>query len=206
MDYTTLANVKAALGPVTGSTNDALLSAYVTRASRFIDRWLTGVAGPASDDYLQAETVTDEQIAGRYNGGRILTNPRKPLVSGVTTAAWRKLPSDAWNAVTAANAVADGGRVDLYTGATVVGAPGARVFVKLTYTGGLAADAASLPADVVEAATLMAIRLYREALAGESDVIGVSEFGQVFYQKALPQRFEAMLQPYRRVLPWSGAL
>lgn len=205
MDYTTLANVKAALGPNTGSANDTLLGQYVTRASRMVDRYLTGVPGPASDNFLLQETVTGEMIFGRYGGGRILTAPRKPLISGVTSVAWRKLPSDGWTAESAADAIADGARVEIYT-KTAVLERGQRVFVLLTYSGGLAAAVANLPADVVEQTTLLAIRLFREALAGVSDVIGVSEFGQVFYQKALPQRFETALAPYRRVQPWSGAL
>ena len=63
-----------------------------------------------------------------------------------------------------------------------------------------AASVANLPGDLVEAANILAIRLYEENKSGQGDVVGVSDFGQVFYSKAMPQRVQLILQPYRRVI------
>ena len=50
MDYTTVDMVKAALGS-TEDTDDGLLEEYVARASRFIDRYVTGAVQAV--DYFQ---------------------------------------------------------------------------------------------------------------------------------------------------------
>ena len=72
MDYTTSANVLAAMGanapsanPL-GATEQALIDSYVTRVSRVIDRYVTN-AETGSDDYLKSETKTAEILRGQVD-------------------------------------------------------------------------------------------------------------------------------------------
>jgi len=71
------------------------------------------------------------------------------------------------------------------------------VQVKISFTGGFN----PLPDDLVNAATLLTIRFYKEVKTGLSDSIGIAELGMLQYTKAFPERLAAMLKPYRRIVP-----
>lgn len=203
MDYTTLASVQAEIGPTdTGSA--ALITSLIPRASRLTDRYLTGRAGD-SDDYLKTETRTAEILRGRWNGSCIRTYLRKPLITSCTAFDYRASPNVAWQTGVTSSIVTDGPKVELWLDA-YTGNKGDKLFLRLTYTGGLGATVADLPGDIIELTNIFTIRLYREAQAGNSDVIGVSELGQVFYSRAIPDRLKIGLQPYMRVVSWDGTL
>jgi hypothetical protein len=74
--------------------------------------------------------------------------------------------------------------------------------VQISYTGGYADTFDNLPADLVEAATVLAARYYREAEGGLTDAMGIVEIGQLVYTKALPARVADMLKPFKRKIPW----
>ncbi len=196
MDYTTTANVKTSFG-IVETGDDALIASMVTRASRAIDRMCAGAA-TASDNYLMLETITDEMPKAIVDGrGRLVVYPHKPVITGVTALAYRFHPREAWQTVDAADIIINDTRVIAWT--ALDRQP---VEVRITYAGGLAASPDALPADIIEAATVLAGRYYKEAQAGVTDVVGVAELGVLKYAKATPVRVERLLRPYRRVLPW----
>ncbi len=198
MDYTTLARVRTALGS-SETAADAQLSAIITAASRVIDRHLSGAV--LSDDYLKQESVSGETLTGLVDkDGRILCHAHKPVVTAVTAAAYRLSPLEGWLSVdTAEQVTCEGYAVTLWT--ALAGVRG-KVFVQLSYTGGLAASTASLPADILDAADVLSVRLYREVKTGLQDSIGVAELGTLMYTKAFPIRVTKMLEPHKRVVPW----
>jgi hypothetical protein len=195
MDYTTLANVKQALG-ATDTTDDALLSRLVGEASRAIDRHVSGFM--QMTDYFKSETVTDERGYGLIGAdGNLLYFPKKPVVSAVAAFAWRSRPWQDWLTVSLLEiSLANTGVV-----AWSVGFERGKAEVKLTYSGGLAASTATLPPDVINAADLLTVRFYREIKSGLGDAIGVAELGTLQYTKAWPVRVLELLAPYMRVTP-----
>lgn len=202
MDYTTLARVKSEAGMLETDVNrDALLSSLITAASRAIDRFCTGQPGPASDDYLALATITDETLIGYLTAdGNAVFYAHKPAITTITAAAFRFSPAESWQSIDVATAWCDQTPIiTLYAG--LMYQP-TRVIGKLTYTGGLAASVTNLPGDVIEAATILAIRYYREAQTGLTDQIGVADLGVLLYTKAMPDRVRLLLQPYTRLQPW----
>lgn len=192
MDYTSLHAVKSALGAVERD-DDSLLEQYITAASRAIDRYC---AGTDATDYFAGRAVADELHlnAPIDQDGVLRVWPRAPYVSTVASLLWRVSIQDNWHAVD-----------DVFTdGHQVYGMgrlPGVRrVQAKVTYTGGYGATIASLPADIVEVATMLAVRFYREAKTGLQDIVGVTEIGTLMYTKAWPVRALEMLRPYKRVV------
>lgn len=196
MDYTSVALVKEAmLG--TESTEDALLARLVTAASRAIDRHCVG---QDATDYFKTETLTDEEIWGQINNQGVLRCwPHKPLITGVSALSYRSRPFDTWTEVSTDKFATHGPLVEAWLSSSRITG---RVFVKISYTGGMGAALGNLPADLVEAATLLAARFYKEASTGLSDSIGVAELGTLIYTKAWPVRVREMLKPFKRVTPW----
>ena len=74
--------------------------------------------------------------------------------------------------------------------------------VQISYTGGLGTAQTDLPQDLIDLATLMAGRMYKEAQTGLTDAIGVQELGIFVYTKAFPNRAIEILNKYTRVTPW----
>jgi len=196
MDYTTRAIVKDAMTS-TATAKDTTIDRVVTAASRTIDRYLTGKA-IGSDNYLQTATVTDEILIARLaQSQQIVVWPRKPLISTVTAFAYRIRPDDPWTSVDLQYVEIEGPAVQAW-----VALDGETCKVKLSYTGGIAATVADLPADIIEAATAISVRVFREDMTGLSDAIGVDELGTLIYTKAMPARVRESLAPYKRVTGW----
>jgi hypothetical protein len=197
MDYTTVAQVKAALG-TTEVADDAILATTITAASRAIDKHCTG-AVQAADNYFELGNVANEQIWGVVDqNGALVCWPRKPIITAISALSYRASPREDWTAVNLSWLNIDGGQVAAWLGL----ADRSPRWVKISYTGGLADSAASLPADLIEAATVLTIRFYRESKSGLTDTIGVAELGMLIYTKALPIRVVEMLRPYKRVVSW----
>lgn len=187
MDYTTLADVKSALG-ATATTDDILLAALITEASRAIDRHCAQAVN--SDNYFASQTLTDQEGRGLVSAdGYLYCWPLKPLVTGVSALAYRLTPRSPWLDIDTSLIEVYGYTVKAYT----AGWRG-NVQVKITYTGGFA----TLPADLKNVATLLTVRFYRELKSGVTDSIGVAELGTLQYTKALPVRMVEMLKPYVR--------
>ncbi len=184
MDYTTLASVKRALGS-NENADDVLLAELITQASRTIDRCC---AGP--DNYFARETLTDVIVNGFVSArGVLLCHLPKPVVAEVELFAYRD--DMEWKPVDGLRIVISGYSIS----ARVPLGPG-RVQVKVSFTGGFD----PLPDDLVNAATLLSVRFYREIKSGLGDAIGVAELGTLTYTKAFPVRLVEMLKPYRRLL------
>lgn len=191
MDYTTLTNVKLAIGG-TETTDDTLLGKCITAASRAIDRHCA--AAIQSDDYFKLETVTAELGEGIVDhAGGMFYRARKPLVAAVTAFAYRLTPGQDWIPL-------DTTYAESYLIRAWPGCEAGYAFVRVSYSGGLAATADGLPADLVDAATVLAVRMYKETKTGLSDSIGVAELGTLTYTKALPTRVVSQLAAYRRVI------
>jgi len=191
MDYTTVARVKLALG-ASEETDDSLLGSIVVSVSRAMDRMLSGRAD--CSNYLQSESKT-ETLRGRVDkDGRILCHPLKPRISSVASFAYRATPLDGWQSVDVNRLSISGYAVTAFTSLTGRDPQ----FVQITYTGGLAAAVADLPADILDAADILAVRFYREIKSGLGDAIGLAETGEMIYTKAWPVRVLEMLAPYKR--------
>lgn len=201
MDYTTLARVKSEMHAA-AVTDDALLTTLITAASRAIDRKVTMTAEPGAVDYFSLAAVTETLRGQADKDGTVWVYAHKPRVTGVTAFRYREKPIDAWVTV-------DPTRVD-YHGLEIMAYPvntstivHKRVSVEATYTGGLAALSADLPADLIEVATLLTIRFYKEAESGLGDAIGVAEMATMIYTKSWPVRALDMLNPFMRRVGWS---
>ena len=195
MDYTTLVSVKL-VKDAQSVTDDTLMSKLITEASRTIDRYCAG-GNLKSDNYFAFETITDELITGQVDSnGRIICRPRKPFVASISSFSYRSTPSSPWTTVDPAMIDISGYTVAAWAGLATRG----NVTVKATYSGGLSASTAGLPADIINAADLLAVRFYMEIKSGLADSIGVAETGMMMYTKALPIRLVEMLKPYKRVI------
>lgn len=200
MDYTTLARTKAEMDAQT-TVADTRLALMITAASRAIDRKCTGVPDPDAVDYFKAETKTAEIINGQMdNKGRILTYPHKPYITEVTSFEYRHTPVDAWVTIPVDRVAADGPRVEAWPQPPAF--LSSRCRIQITYTGGLASTTDNLPADLIEAATILAIRFYKESETGLTDAIGVAELATLVYTKAWPVRVLDQLQPFIRTAGW----
>lgn len=205
MDYTTVGRVVAEAIKVQVSPNpdEALLQLLITSASRAIDRKVTGAASNDAMNYFEMADVANE--TGRAiidRDGTLRYAPHKPVVNSIASMSYRFAPSREWLELDSDIFYPDGEFACAF-GALAGNAPG-KVFIQISYNGGLAEDVADLPADLIELATLLSARFYREAETGLSDAIGVAELGTLIYTKAWPVRFVEMLQPFVRVVPWRG--
>jgi hypothetical protein len=205
MDYTTYDRFMQALhsesSTLDPSPDKTLVDQLITAASRAFDRLCTGVPDAESDDYFQLETITNEILLGQISRyGQVFLYAHKPVVTAVSALSYRVRIKDAWTPIDLAEVYWTGPRIEAYP--TGIAHFSTRCWVKATYTGGLAATTAALPADLQELVTLLAIRFYREAETGITDVIGVAELGTLVYTKAWPTRVEQGLVPFRRRVGW----
>lgn len=178
--------MKRALGSVENA-DDALLAELITQASRAIDRYCGGV-----DNYFIKETLSNVILRGYVSGDGVLWCwPPKPVIESVSYLAYRFSPHESWREL-------DPAKADIFKmSVSWNGVDGqGRVQVNLSFTGGFS----PLPDDLINAATLLSVRLYKEVKSGLSDSIGVAELGMMQYTKAFPERMVAMLKPYKRVV------
>ncbi len=196
MNYTSVARVKLALG-ANETADDALLNTLIAASSRAIDRKCTGAQN--SNDYFTLAPVNDEVLRNGVvdRNGNLLCWPHKASVSSVSSLAYRYGPLDTWIDISPDNVALTGNLV-----LAALGLSRTRPWVRISYTGGLADNIDNLPADLIEAATVLSVRYYREVKTGLSDSIGVAELGTLMYTQAWPVRVLDMLQPYIRIVPW----
>ncbi len=184
-DYTTLAAVKRALGSAE-SADDTLLAELITQASRAIDRYCGG-----ADNYFVRETLSNVILQGYISDGVLRCFPPKPVIESVSYLAYRFSAHENWNEL-------DPVKVEIFNvSVSWNGVYGrGKVQVKLSFIGGFMV----LPDDLINAATLLSVRFYKEIKSGLTDSIGVAELGMLQYTKAFPERVMAMLKPYKRVV------
>lgn len=200
MDYTTLAKVKAEMH-ATLTTDDTVLGTLITAASRAIDRKVTQTADPNGLDYFSLAAISETLRGQADSDGTVWVYAHKPRVTAVSAFRYRERPIDEWVTVDAARIDFHGLEILAYPVNTNI--THKRVTVEATYTGGLAAAVADLPADLVEVATLLTIRFYKEAESGLGDAIGVAEMATMIYTKAWPVRALDMLNPFMRRVGWN---
>jgi hypothetical protein len=195
MNYTTRERVRRNLDNISPDDND-LLDNAIASASRIIDTLATGVSVGA-DNYFTLEDIVNQEIYGQVNQcGYIVAWLRKATVNSIASFEYRLTPAQGW--VTVATTEIDGNKVIAFTSLFAR----QRVRCRLSYNGGIADDPEVLPGDLLEMATLMAVRLYREGKSSLSDAIGVAELGQMQYTKAMPARFMEEIKRYKRVVAW----
>ncbi len=200
MDYTTVARVKSEIH-AEKTTDDALLALLVTAASRAMDRRCTGV--PDAVDYFKLETITNERILGQVSSvtGEIICYPHKPYITAVNEFIFQANVTTTQYTVDPSRVEALGKRVTAYPLNLALDIP-SQCRVTISYTGGLGATVTDLPADLVELATLLTARFYREVEGSLNDAIGVAELATVVYSKAWPARLLEQLTPYIRRNGW----
>jgi uncharacterized phiE125 gp8 family phage protein len=199
MDYTSIIRVKNAL-KITGDGDDALLATLVTAASRAIDRKCTGAKATDAADYFALEMVSDETLRAFVGSDEVIRVwPHKPIITAVSSLSYRQTPLEDWTSVATDRMMIDGGQVMAWPSETL---RAGKYYVQLSYTGGYADDVNDLPADLVEAATVLAARYYREDESGLTDAVGIAEIGQMVYTKAMPVRVLDMLHLFERHVPW----
>lgn len=188
MDYTTITAVKRALGS-SENADDVLLAELIIQASRTIDRYCAGSVG--SDNYFIRETLSDVLLSGDVGNGSLYCRPLKPVIESVSALAYRISARENWKDLDPAY-LSIKGYVVRWDGLDGRG----NVLVKISFTGGIN----PLPDDLINAATLLAVRFYKEVKSGLTDSVGVAELGMLQYTKALPERVQIMLRPYKRVV------
>jgi hypothetical protein len=194
VDYTSIQLVKEELD-ITGPAKDGLLSRLVTAASRTVDQICAGSIEAVN--YFELETVADEELSGKVDNHGILTaHPHKPVLSSVSALSYRFQPWDTWVEVS------QFGKEKTWVKGNVPSLRSCEVQVKCSYVGGFATTLDALPPNLVEAATVLAGRFYREDESGLTDAIGVAELGTIMYTKAMPIRVREMLRPFKRPVPW----
>jgi hypothetical protein len=200
MDYTTTAIVKSD-AHIAEATDDTLLARKVVDASRAIDRLVTGRVDVSN--YFLLETIALETLTGTRNplvdsDNHLILWPHKPVITAVTAVNYRYTPMESYQAVDPTTIQISNGMAVECWGTFAR----ARIMAQVSYSGGLAAAVANLPNDLVELATLLTIRMYKESQSGMSDVVGLNDFGVAQYVKALPVRFQDFIGRYARVIPW----
>ena len=204
MDYTDLARVKQEIHiKASGSTvDDALLSTLITAASRAWDRKATNALEAV--DYFASGSMVGEKLEGQvdYLGNTIRCYPHKPYIIGIQAFSYQENITKPLYTVDAARVDTNGIAVTAYPLNLPMPFPG-KCKVTISYTGGLGASISDLPADMVEAVSILAARFYREAETGLSDQMGVAELTTMVYTKAWPIRCEKLMnETYKRRVGW----
>jgi len=200
MDYTSLDEVHYAMqGDDTITGQDTMLSSYITRASRLIDTLCAGVPSVQSVNYFMQEDVANEYLTnGVIGNGSLTVYPHKSVVNSVASLSFKYHLKDAWTIADLASVSPEGDSV-YYEGRLPYQE---RVYVQISYNGGLATTQPDLPEDFIDLATMIAVRLYKEARGNYTDAIGIAELGTMIYTKAFPARFLEILPMYQRTTPW----
>ena len=202
MDYTDISTVKSEMHIVSGSSvDDVLLGKLITSASRAWDRKCTGV--PDALDYFASGSIVGEVLVGQvdHTGSKIICYPHKPIVNSVQSFSYQRNITQSLYTVDVSRVEPYGPKVTAYPNNLSFDFP-SQCMVVLNYTGGLGATLADLPADMVEAVTILVARFYREAETGLGDAIGVAELGSMVYTKAWPIRVKETAEYYRRKVGW----
>ena len=200
MDYTSLDEVHTAMqGDDTITVQDSILSKYITKASRLMDMLATGVYDYSSQDYFTKADVTNEYLTnGVISNGALTIYPHKAVINSVASLSYKYRLKDAY---TIADTASISPEVDsvYYEGWIPYQE---RVYVQISYNGGFASDEADLPPAFIDLATMIAVRLYKEARGNYTDAIGIAELGTMIYTKSFPARFLETLPMYQRTVPW----
>ena len=202
MDYTSLTEVHNAMSGDDVVTNqDDILSRYIIRASRLMDTFCTGINGRDAADYFTKADVVNEVLTNATVDymGILHVYPHKYMINSVASLSYRYTMRSAYQP-------ADLSLIDIqnedvmFEGGLL---PSERLRVQISYNGGLAEEQTDLPSDFIDLATMIAVRLYKEARGNYTDAIGIAELGTMIYTKAFPARFRETFPTYERTAPWT---
>lgn len=195
-DYTTPANVFAYLNSA-GTGNDPInetaeMQRLVTGMSRAVDQWCNQAFSITSYSAQELRAVVDVE-------GTLTCYPPVPTMSAPTLADYRQARSSSW--VSLGTALID---VEENTFGCVVRTldqnfsqwRGARLHMRLTYTGGYA-NLAALPSDLSWAMDALCGWAYQKR-SGPIDATAAPAFGQLFLPSNWPGHIKTMLSNYRR--------
>lgn len=206
MDYSTIAYFKESIHSKTDTTgsgfDNALIARCISEASRSWDRVCSGSIENDSADYFFSGSISGERLEGRIDAeGMLICYPHKPIITSVSAMTFQKSVIDQTYTIDVARIEASGPKVMAYPNNIPFPYPD-KCRVNISYVGGLGASLADLPADLVEAVTILAIRFYREAETGLKDQMGIAEMGDNVYTKAWPERVKATAERYTRKVGW----
>ena len=203
MDYTTLPIVKEMLhNDTTVTVDDNLLSRYITAASRAWDRKCTGTRDPSSDNYFELADVAGENLEGQISyDGKVCCYPHKPLINTIASFAFRKNITTTLYTVDPTRIEVMGNKVIAYPSSIPLEYP-SKCRVAISYNGGFETSGSLMPAEMIDAVSILTIRFYREAESGLTDQIGVAELATMIYTIAWPRRVTDLLELYVRRCGW----
>lgn len=191
MAYTTNTALKTYLG-ITGSGDDALLTALIARAQAAIDAWCTRA--------FEASGNTDR----KFDAVRDVVGPILYLRSDL--AAVNSVTNGDGTTVTAAQYVTEPRQQTPFYALRLLASSG----VYWTYTtdpenaitiSGKWAYSASAPDDIVHATLRLAAYYYRQKDASVFDVTASPELGVITVPQGIPKDVTEILRPYRPIVP-----
>ena len=147
---------------------------------------------------MQEDVANEYLTNGVIGNGSLTVYPHKSVVNSVASLSFKYHLKDAWTIADLASVSPEGDSV-YYEGRLPYQE---RVYVQISYNGGLATTQPDLPEDFIDLATMIAVRLYKEARGNYTDAIGIAELGTMIYTKAFPARFLEILPMYQRTTPW----
>ena len=201
LNYTDAATIRGAMGGQE-TVQDDLLNKFSGIASRAVDHLCAQTDDPACQNYFFLEDVANEVLTNGMvdNFGHIICYPHKSFIKSVASIAWSTLPGAGLTA-DPATIVVKSHSVEVWTDASAM--RGRPFLVTISYRGGMGAALADLDPQLVDVATVLAIRKYKEERSGMSDVVGVVELGTIQYSSGIPASVVRDLQPFKRVTPWT---
>ena len=202
MDYTSLSEVHNSMsGDEIATNQDSILSKYITKASRLLDSLSTGINGRDAADYFTKADVVNEVLTNATVDymGILHVYPHKYMINSVASLSYRYTMRSAYQP-------ADLSLIDIqnedvmFEGGLL---PSERLRVQISYNGGLGKTQPDLPADFIDLATMLTVRLYKEARGNYTDAIGIAQLGTMIYTKSFSARFLETLPMYQRIAPWT---
>jgi hypothetical protein len=202
LNYTDAITIRNAMG---GQENaqDTLLEKFAGIASRSVDHICAQTGDPGCIGYFALEPVTGESLTNAVidQFGHLVCYPHKSSVRSVASLAYAAEPDLTPIPVPTDLVVVRGHAVEAWLDLSSL--RGRPLLVTLSYTGGMASSLQGLDPILVDCATVLAIRKYKEERSGMSDVVGVVELGTITYTEGIPASVVRDLTPFRRVAPWT---
>jgi|SRR6185436_4479801 len=202
LNYTDAATIRGAMGGQE-TVQDTLLDKFAGIASRSVDHICAQTSDPDCQNYFKLEDVANEILTNGSvdNNGHIVCYPHKSFIQSVSAFGWSTVPGTPQVTADPATIVVKSRSVEVWTDATAW--RGKPFLITISYRGGMATELAGLDPLLVDAATVLAIRKYKEERSGMSDVVGVVELGTIQYSTGIPASVVRDLQPFQRVTPWT---
>ncbi len=187
----------------TETIQDTLLEKFAGIASRSVDHMCAQTGDETCNNYFLLEDVVNEVLTNAVidNFGHLVCYPHKSSIKSVSALSYSVDLAGAAIPISVDTVVVKPRAVEVWGGdfSSLRGKP---ILVTISYRGGMAASLASLDPLLVDAATVLAIRKYKEERSGMSDVVGVVELGTITYTQGIPASVVRDLRSFQRVTPW----